>query len=159
MSGGRPTDYSPELAEEIFTRIIDGESLRDITEADDGMPHRTTILRWLAKHDEFRTQYAIAKELQAEGDLDDIVKIADDSSADFGFKETSDASGASAKPVFLAEHVNRARLRIDTRMKRAEKMHPKKYGPQIKQEVTGAEGGPVAFAVTINYVKPDGSAG
>lgn len=143
MKEGRPTKYTPKLAEEIFSQIIDGESLRDITENNDGMPHRTTILRWLVKHDEFRTQYAIAKELQAEGDLDDLVKIADDSSADFGFKEASDSSGASAKPIFLPEHVNRARLRIDTRLKRAEKMAPKKYGPLLKQEVSGPDGKPL----------------
>lgn len=144
---GRPSDYSPELAETICARLIEGESLREITEKDENMPHRTTVLRWLILHEEFRTQYAIARELQAEGDLDDVVEIADDSSCDLGFKETTDASGKSAKPVFLNDHVNRARLRIDTRLKRAEKMHPKKYGPLVKQEIAGKDGGPITLSI------------
>lgn len=155
---GRPSNYSAPLAETICLRLIDGESLREIC-TDDAMPDKTTILRWLVKHDEFRTQYTQARELQSESDLDEVVEIADDSSCDLGFKEVTDASGKSAKPVFLHDHVQRAKLRIETRLKRAEKMHPKKYGPQLKQEVTGADGVPLSFAVTINYVKPDGPIG
>jgi hypothetical protein len=159
MPAGRPSDYSPTVAEEICRRLIDGESLRKICEADD-MPVKTTVLRWLIQHEEFQAQYTQARQLQAEGDLDDVVEIADDSSDDLGFKETTDKDGEGAKPIFLHDRVQRAKLRIETRLKRAEKMHPRKYGPQLKQEITGANGAPIPFAVTINLVKPaDGAAG
>jgi len=158
VTAGRPTDYNPELAEIICVRLIDGESLREICDNED-MPDKTTVLRWLVKYEEFRTQYTQARELQAESDLDEVVKIADDSSCDLGFKEVTDATGKSAKPIFLHDHVQRAKLRIETRLKRSEKMHPKKYGPQLKQELTGAEGGPLQFAVSVSFVKaPDGTA-
>lgn len=148
MSAGRPTDYSPELSEEICRRLIDGESLRGICAAED-MPVKTTVLRWLIQYEEFKAQYTQARELQSESDLDEVVAIADDSSCDFGFKETKDASGESAKPVFLNDHVQRAKLRIETRLKRAEKMHPRKYGPQLKQELTGpGRGGAIIIQTT-----------
>ena len=150
---GRPSDYTEALAETICVRLIEGESLREICESEE-MPDKATVLRWLVKHDQFRDQYTQARELQSETDMDEIVGIADDSSCDLGFKEVTDASGKSAKPVFLADHVQRAKLRIDTRLKRAEKMHPRKYGVQSKTELTGANGGPLSYAVNITFVDP-----
>lgn len=46
---GRPSSYCTELADEICERLACGESLRTIC-ADDGMPHRTTVIRWLSRH-------------------------------------------------------------------------------------------------------------
>jgi hypothetical protein len=135
MPAGRPTDYNQALAESICVRLIDGESLRGIC-SDDDMPDKVTVLRWLIKHEEFRIQYTQARELQAEGDLDAVVEIADDSSDDLGFKETADKDGEGAKPIFLHDRVQRAKLRIETRLKRAEKMHPKKYGAKLTQDIT-----------------------
>lgn len=121
--------------EKICLRLIDGESLRAICE-DDDMPVKWTILQWLIKYPEFNAQYTQARQLQTEGQLDECVQIADDSSCDLGFKEVKTADGDSAKPVFLNDHVQRAKLRIETRLKISEKMHPKKYGPQMKQDIT-----------------------
>ena len=50
--GGRPTDYTPELATLICERMVEGETLRKIC-ADDEMPNRSTVFRWLVKHQEF----------------------------------------------------------------------------------------------------------
>src|SRR6478672_7505327 len=90
---GRPTKYSDEIAEEICTRIANGESLLHITRDDDRMPERTNVHRWLLRHDDFRNKYEIAKEQQADVFADEMDEIARDGSID----------------------VNRARLIIDTR--------------------------------------------
>ena len=50
--GGRPTDYTLELATLICERMVEGETLRKIC-ADDDMPHRSTVFRWLMRHPEF----------------------------------------------------------------------------------------------------------
>ncbi len=47
--GGRPSIYSPELAQEICARIAGGETLKGICE-DDDMPCARAVLYWL--HDD-----------------------------------------------------------------------------------------------------------
>lgn len=121
MAGGRPTDYSPELAEIICERLVSGESLRAIAR-DPGMPDKTTMLRWLNKHEEFRTHYAQARDLQAEGDFDDMEELA-----------------ATATP----ETVQIVKLQIDTRKWVLSRKAPKKYGDKISQEISGPNGSPI----------------
>ena len=58
---GRPSKYAPEMAAEICERIAEGESLREICAGQD-TPGKTTVLSWLKKHEEFRVQYARARE-------------------------------------------------------------------------------------------------
>ena len=58
---GRSPGYSTEIAETICDRLAEGESLRAIC-ADSAMPARATVFRWLARNEEFRRSYAIARE-------------------------------------------------------------------------------------------------
>lgn len=69
----RPSLFNEAVAEEICFRIADGESLRAICKGDE-FPERRTVFRWLAdpQHDEFRRQYALAREASADADDDDI---------------------------------------------------------------------------------------
>jgi hypothetical protein len=62
---GRPSYYSAEIAETICGRLVDGESLRAIC-ADPAMPARATVFRWLARNQEFRRSYALARQCYAE---------------------------------------------------------------------------------------------
>ncbi len=75
---------SPSLAHKICERIADGESLRSICR-DNTMPAKSTVMAWLADdaHQEFRTKYALAREIQADGFVDEMVEIADDGSNDW----------------------------------------------------------------------------
>jgi hypothetical protein len=79
---GRPPDYGAEIADTICNRLAGGESLRAIC-ADAGMPNRATVSRWLARYEEFRDLYEFARECQAECLVDEILKIARDSSRDY----------------------------------------------------------------------------
>ena len=62
---GRPSYYSAEIAETICERLLNGESLRAIC-ADPAMPARATVFRWLARNQEFRRSYALARQCHAE---------------------------------------------------------------------------------------------
>jgi hypothetical protein len=62
---GRPSAYSDKIAETICGRLVDGESLRAIC-ADPAMPARATVFRWLARNQEFRRSYALARQCYAE---------------------------------------------------------------------------------------------
>jgi hypothetical protein len=70
--GGRPTIKTPELCEEICALIAEGETLRAICR-DDAYPSLTTVQRWLQEDDEFRGQYVIAREHQADVFADEVV--------------------------------------------------------------------------------------
>jgi hypothetical protein len=121
---GRPSDYSAEIAETICGRLVDGESLRAIC-ADPAMPARATVFRWLARNQEFRDLYVLARQCQAEDLADEILKIADDSSRDYKKK-----IGADGKVTWVVdrEHIARCRLRIKTRKRILAWMAPRKYG-------------------------------
>ena len=60
---GRPTKYTPELAEGILERLSSGESLTSICAAEE-MPKRTTVVKWQGQHDTFATLYARARSLR-----------------------------------------------------------------------------------------------
>lgn len=60
---GRPSDYTPELADEICRRLV-AESMLKIC-MDDHMPSRVTVYNWLGKHEDFYTNYERARLLQS----------------------------------------------------------------------------------------------
>lgn len=148
MPVGRPADYNQEIADLICERLADGESLRQIC-ADDGMPNRATVFRWLGIYKEFSDQYARAREEQAEALADEIVAIADDKTGDLRF----DAEG---NEIPDKEFIARSRLRVDARKWVASKLKPKKYGDKISQEVSGPDGAPVETKWTVEFVNAPG---
>lgn len=108
------------------------------------MPSKGTVFRWLATMPEFQDQYARAREAQAETHADDMMEIADDARNDW-MKAADEEGGLGYK--LNGEHIQRSKLRIDTRKWIASKLKPKKYGDKI--EHTGPEGGPLQ----INLVR------
>ena len=86
---GRPSKYAPEMAAEICERIAEGESLREICAGQD-TPGKTTVLSWLKKHEEFRVQYARAREDQADHYAEEIIEIVDDATNDWIERQVGD---------------------------------------------------------------------
>lgn len=131
-NSGRPLSYTQEIADIICDRLSLGESLRSICD-DDAMPSRMTVFRWLRRDDEigtaFRDQYAHAREAQADSLFDEMNEIADDGTNDW--MEKRDKDGALIGWQLNGEHVQRSKLRIETRKWQAAKLKPKKYGEKI----------------------------
>lgn len=136
---GRPTLYTQELASIILAKVMAGESLRSICR-DEEMPSRSTVHLWLAKNSAFSDQYARACEIRAEEVFDEMFEIADDARNDWMERRGEEDAGY----VLNGDHVQRARLRIDTRKWALARMNPKKYGEKITNEVVGKDGGPIA---------------
>lgn len=69
MSGGRPSDYTDELANEFCRRVAGGRSILSVC-ADVDMPSDTTVYRWRQEKPEFRDKLAHARDerLEAYGD-------------------------------------------------------------------------------------------
>ena len=134
------SSFTQEMADIICERIAKGESLRKIC-LDKDTPSHTTILKWLREIDGFASQYARAREDQAEFYLDEIIAISDESSQD----KIANEDGTERTD---SEAIQRSKLRVDTRKWAMAKLAPKKYGDKITQEVTGANGDPISLLLT-----------
>jgi hypothetical protein len=118
---GRPSSYTPEIAEEICRRMADGESVLKICK-EPGMPSTAAIFRWLEANSAFREQYARARELQAHHYFERIVQIAFDDKSDFFIdNETGKVTSDHVR-------VARARLQVDALKWCSAKLLPKVYG-------------------------------
>lgn len=125
---GRPTDYTPETAEYICEQLASGRGMLDIT-SDPGMPHASTVYRWLEARPDFATAYVRARERQADVMDERILEIADRCTA-----ETAAAD----------------RVRLLAYQWRAARLMPKLYGDRVKTEHSGPDGG----ALQVTWIDP-----
>lgn len=132
---GRPELFNQELADKVLEAIATSQkSLRTIC-SEEGMPSVTTVLKWLREDKNgFATQYARAKEEQADLLVEDMLDIADDGTNDF----MTITKGDISYNVEDKEVTNRSKLRVETRKWIASKLKPKKYGEKIDL-TTGGE--------------------
>ncbi len=131
----RPSDYTPETAAKICEMIADGASLRSICRNID-MPGLSTVFQWLAAHPTFAEQYAHARDVQADTLADELLEIADDATNDWMERFGKDGQSLGYFPD--QDHINRSRLRVDTRKWIASKLKPKKYGERTETHLTGS---------------------
>ena len=137
--------FDQDIANEICKRLSDGESLRGIIYGEnsrspnpqpvDGMCPLWVVLRWVGLGEledspshlkAFATQYARARQEQADALADSVVHIAD-----------------------TTDDPNKARLQIDARKWYAGKVRPKVYGEGIQLRHANADGtGPVQVEQT-----------
>ena len=130
------TEKQQKQFDAVCDRIAFGESLNSICR-DETMPDKSTVIRWLMKGDPaVCNQYARAREMQAEIHADELIDIADDGHNDWMARKGEDDAGWQAN----GEHIQRSKLRIDTRKWTASKLRPKVYGDRIHQELTGKDG-------------------
>jgi hypothetical protein len=108
------------------------------------MPHRSTVLRWALKHEEFRDLYARAMDIRTDVWADETVDISDDSSGDYIERTRDDGSSYTTVDH---DHIARSRLRVDTRKWIASKLKPRKYGDRVAHELSGPNGGPLTASV------------
>jgi hypothetical protein len=128
---GRPSRYSDDVASTICQRIAEGEPLADICK-DVAMPSRSTIYRWLREHGGFSHMYSRAREERADLFADQIIQIADDSTADH----------------------NDRRVRVDARKWAAAKLNPKRYGDRLTHQGDDENPVQVVTGIRVTYVKP-----
>jgi len=155
---GRPSKYSKKVAEKICEiTATTTMGLKTICKENDDLPSHKTVTMWKL-HDEklnpeddeeigFSTLYARAKAAQMEVIEEDILDIADD-----GQNDWMERLGEDGKPIgwmLNGEHVQRSRLRVETRKWTMAKLAPKKYGDKITNELVGPDGKPISTAAPI----------
>lgn len=110
--------YPQETRTTILEQIAEGKSLREVCRQD-GMPGFRTVMEWLDAEEDFRTKYARAREAQADVLFDGMATIEDKVEA------------GELKP-------DAARVILDSRRWRAEKLKPKVYGSKADVNITGS---------------------
>lgn len=109
---GRPSSYTPQMAERLCQRIGAGEALHVICEEPD-MPGQTTVYQWREAHPEFDALMGHAREAQADRLFHEALQI---------------ARGATAETVAAAK------LLVATIRWQAAKLAPKVYGERVEHK-------------------------
>ena len=126
MPTGRPSEFTPEVAERIIDGLMGGLSLVKVCSADD-MPNRRTVMRWWEADASFATRCARAREMQAD--------LMDDKISDLIDSVTPESAPAD-------------RVRLAALQWRASKLAPKKYGDKITH--AGDPDNPIASTPVLN---------
>jgi hypothetical protein len=136
---GRPLTYDKMLADLVLERMSEGTPLRQICDANDSLPGESTIRGWAVQDiDGFAARYARAREAQMEALAEDILEISDDASRDIQTDE-------EGRETVDHEHIQRSKLRVDSRKWLMSKLAPKRYGDKVDVGVDGS--------ITIQVVK------
>lgn len=110
----RASKRTPEVEERIIEGLTDGVPLRVLCRQDD-IPSWRTVYDWINADADFASRVAYARDLGFEAIAEDILDIADGTPA-------------------ISDHVQRSKMRIDTRLKLLACWSPKRYGN--KQDVS-----------------------
>jgi len=116
----RQSKRTPEVEERIIEGLTDGVPLRVLCRQDD-MPSWRAVYDWIDADPSFASRVAYARDLGFEALAEDILGIADDTPA-------------------ISEHVQRNKMRIDTRLKLLACWSPKRYGNKQTVDVGNKEG-------------------
>jgi hypothetical protein len=136
-------EMTEELFDEVCERMVDGESVRTICK-DEHMPSISTFMKILNQDPERSAQYARALQLRADAMFEEILDISDDGTNDYMLRNADDPTSV----VLNGEHVQRSKLRVDSRKWALGRMNPKKYGE--KTFIGGVEDAPIKVQNTID---------
>jgi hypothetical protein len=137
-SGGVNPDnvtYTPEMGARVCEQVSQGFTLKQLAEMPQ-MPHMHTVFLWLARHEDFRTMYDAARSVQMESFIEECLEIADDGSNDYIDRVNPRTGEITQVPNY--DHINRSRLRVDTRKWIAGKIVPNKWGERPQVELTAS---------------------
>jgi hypothetical protein len=90
--------------------------------------------------DGFGARYAYSRQMGLDTMAEQLLEIADDGTNDF----VADKHGGTALNM---EHINRSRLRVDTRKWYLSKLAPKRYGEKVDVNVGGQSENPVQTVI------------
>ena len=141
---GRPGKFTAAIADEICGRISGGETLSSICR-DAHMPDRSVVYDWMEREAGFSQRIARARELGFDAIADEIIEICDNANDDW---VKADDGGDYAINV---EHIQRSKLRVESRLKLLAKWCPSRYGERMA--MTGADGGAIRHDVAVRVVK------
>jgi hypothetical protein len=135
------------VRDEIIRRVTLGESLITVCREDKWLPSYTTVLKWMRADPDFDMAYKQAVRDRGDVLFEEALSIADDARNDWMARNDPENPGWIAN----GEHIQRSRLRVDTRKWAAAKLNPAKYGDKLAVE--GSPDKPVVVAVEHRIVR------
>lgn len=137
MAAPISTTYTQEERDEIAARVMRevsaGRSVTGILMHDDGMPDRSTFWDWVRKDEALAAELARAREHGIEARLEDAQAIADGDDV----VSLDGLSGDALARAMWRNNPKMQRLRYDARIKMAQMLKPKKYGPKLDLTTDG----------------------
>lgn len=125
-SGSKST-FTQDKADEICRRVSEGEPLAPICrELEIGV---TTWYDWVKARPELSEAIARARLQGFDAIADECLEIADDARNDWMVRRDEDDKSLGYE--LNGEHVQRSKLRIETRLKLLAKWDPKRYGEKL----------------------------
>ncbi len=113
----RPSSYTQEVADLIVDRLTEEPMVKIC--AEEGMPDRKTVNRWMLANPDFAARCARAREIRAQEYVEETVAIADEP-PERGPTGAVDNGDVQDKKV-----------RISARQWYAEKIDPKRFGQKV----------------------------
>lgn len=150
MPAGRPQEYNrKEVLERLRDKMATGVSMQVACE-DEGMPDRDSIFLWVQENDELFGIFMRAQELWCLAQKEVIIEIADNESRDYYEIEETKTSPNGTTTVSKRKQsdntaVNRDNLRVKARQWAMTKLAKKHFGEEVKNELTGPNGGPIKY--------------
>lgn len=120
---GRPTLRTPEVVATILEGLSNGQTLVSLCSCE-GMPSPSTFRSWAREDAQLSADFARARDDGFDAIADSILEIVDDGRNDF-------MEGQDGQPAYNAEHVQRSKLRAETRLKLLAKWDPRRYGERV----------------------------
>ncbi len=128
---GRKSTFDRAVADRICEQLGQGIPLAEICRGE-GMPAVRTVSDWKEAHKDFAAAFARAREEGFDAIASQCLEIADDARNDFVEKKAAEGDEAAIGAMaFDSEHVQRSKLRIETRLKLLAKWDPKRYGEKM----------------------------
>ena len=122
-STGRRTLSMDEVKRRVVEGLSDGIPLAQLCR-EDGMPAPRTIADWKAADEQFAADFARARETGFDVIADDVMRIVDECPAS-------------------SDHVQRAKMQAEYRLKLLAKWSPKRYGDRQDVKLSGDADAPV----------------
>jgi hypothetical protein len=154
---GRPSIFTPKLADEICARIAMGNSLRKVCAADD-MPDIVTVIAWCREKPQFSQQYDRACADRGNHLAEEALEIADETPET---EPVRDKDGNIIDMRLHSAYVSWQKNRVDARKWFASKLAPKRFGDKVQTEVSGVDGNAIkveTVAVDVAELSPESRA-
>ena len=126
---GKASTYSPEIAKRMCEQLSEGIPLREICRQE-GYPAWRTVYDWMYKDEALTAAIAHSRDIGYDSLAEECLAIADDASNDWMERKSEDGESTVGWEL-NRDHVQRSKLRIETRLKLLAKFNPKKYGDKI----------------------------
>ena len=129
---GRRTKYTQEIAQTIVDGLSRGSPLAVICRQI--QVDESTVYDWKNANEDFSQRFARGREIGFDAIAAETLAIADDGTNDYA------PVGDEGAVAYNAEHVQRSKLRVETRLKLLAKWDPKRYGDKQQVEHSGQIG-------------------